>query len=88
MVLRRQLSPEQRAALARIEGLIEYWQISVDEIEAAPDVPPPSASAGSGVRYRHPVSGETWDGRGEHPEWLRRALLTEGLRVADVKLDG
>ncbi|NRF69637.1 H-NS histone family protein [Aquincola sp. S2] len=88
MPLRRTLSPEQRAALARIQGLIEYWQITADEIDAAPEVALPASPVSAAARYRHPTSGETWDGRGEHPEWLRRALLTEGYRVSDIKLDG
>jgi hypothetical protein len=31
------------------------------------------------------VSGETWDGQGEHPQWLRDALLKEGYTVDALK---
>ena len=26
------------------------------------------------ARYKDPVSGETWHGKGKHPAWLRKAL--------------
>ena len=82
------LSRRERAAvLARIEALMEYWGITVDDLLAPtpePDAPTP-ATGPLPVKYRHPVSGETWDGQGPHPDWLRRALLQEGLRVDDLR---
>jgi DNA-binding protein H-NS len=79
----RKLSAAQRAALARIESLIEFWRITPDELDGplppvAPSAPPQR------VKYRHPVSGETWDGEGLQPEWLRQALSKEGYRVAEL----
>jgi DNA-binding protein H-NS len=84
------LSRRERAAvLARIEALMEYWGITVDDLLAptpeATEAPP--AVAALPVKYRHPVTGETWDGQGPHPDWLRRALLKEGLRVDELKPD-
>ena len=32
----------------------------------------------------HPKTGESWDGHGTHPDWLRRALLKEGYTVAEL----
>ncbi|WP_374674246.1 H-NS histone family protein [Ideonella sp.] len=84
------LSRRERAAvLARIEALMEYWGITVDDLLApATAAPEPTASlAPLPVKYRHPVTGETWDGQGPHPDWLRRALLKEGLRVDELKPD-
>jgi len=81
------LSKRERAAvLARIEALMEYWGITVDDLLAPtpePEAPPPAGPLP--VKYRHPVSGETWDGQGPHPDWLRRALLKEGLRVDELR---
>jgi len=82
----RVLSAEQRAALARIEGLVEYWRITAEELDAATPAEavaarPPTAF----VKYRHPVSGDTWDGEGAQPDWLRRALLQEGYLVSELK---
>ena len=81
------LSRRERAAvIARIEALMEYWGITVDDLAAdAPEPPPEAAPAPEVVKYRHPVSGETWNGIGPHPDWLRRALLQEGYRVDELK---
>jgi len=78
------LSRRERAAVvARITALMEFWHISLDEIARTPTpVRPPAPRV---IKYRHPVSGETWDGQGQHPEWLRHALLKEGWRVDELK---
>jgi DNA-binding protein H-NS len=85
----RPLNRRERAAvLSRIHALMEYWGITIDDLLAetpecalsAPEEPAPKA-----VKYRHPVTGETWDGEGQHPEWLRRALLKEGMRLDELK---
>ncbi|WP_088287228.1 H-NS family nucleoid-associated regulatory protein [Ideonella sp. A 288] len=78
----RSLSRAQRAALARIEGLMEYWQIGLHELGDLPLVPPPPPAPP--VKYRHPKTGDTWDGLGPHPDWLRHALLKEGYTVAEL----
>lgn len=81
----RKLNPAQRAALARIESLVEFWRITPDELDG-PDLPPPPRppTAAPCVKYRHPVSGETWDGEGTQPDWLRVALSKEGYRVSEL----
>jgi DNA-binding protein H-NS len=80
----RPLSAEQRAALARIEGLVEYWRITAEELEGVlPNSPP--ARANPSIKYRHPVTGDTWDGQGAQPDWLRRALLQEGYLVSELR---
>ena len=77
---------ERNAVIARIHGLMEYWGITLDDLNAEPvAATPPAAQAPPPVKYRHPVTGDTWDGHGPHPEWLRRALLQEGLRVDELK---
>jgi DNA-binding protein H-NS len=81
------LSRRERAAvLARIEALMEYWGITVDDLMSPTPEPDtlPTAQA-LPVKYRHPVTGDTWDGQGPHPDWLRRALLQEGLRVDELR---
>lgn len=85
----RVLSAEQRAALARIAGLVEYWRITAEELDG--DLPPPPATAAASasspgyVKYRHPVTGDTWDGQGAQPDWLRTALLKEGYLVSELR---
>ncbi len=82
-------TPEQEAALRSIRKLIEFWRISPDELwfeapvapVAAPQTPPPPTH-----RYRHPLSGETWNGEGSQPQWLREALTREGYTVEELRL--
>jgi DNA-binding protein H-NS len=31
------------------------------------------------------VTDETWDGQGEHPPWLRDALLRQGYTVDELR---
>jgi DNA-binding protein H-NS len=81
------LSARERAAVIhRIRMLVEYWGITAEELDG--ELPPPPAPAPAcplPVKYRHPASGETWDGQGEHPQWLRDALLKEGFTVDELR---
>lgn len=81
----RNLSREQRAVLARIQQICEFWDIEPNELHGqhTPVVEKPVVPV-STIKYRHPVTGETWNGEGAHPEWLRQALLKEGYRVAEL----
>jgi DNA-binding protein H-NS len=80
-------SRARRIALHQIRQLMEFWNIAPEELGHALSVPaaPRHAAPPGYVKYRHPVTGETWDGEGEHPEWLRKALLKDGYRVAELK---
>lgn len=85
--LRQPLSRRERAAvIARIDALMEYWGITVADLEGEtpPEAPVPAA-APRPIRYRHPVTGDTWDGDGPHPDWLRSALLKEGYRLDELR---
>jgi DNA-binding protein H-NS len=78
--------PEKLAALRTVRKLVEFWNISPQELRGPlPPAPAPPTPATLPVRYRHPVSGETWDGQGEHPAWLREALLKQGYTVDELK---
>jgi DNA-binding protein H-NS len=81
----RVLSAEQRAALARIAGLVEYWRITAEELDGDLPSPPAAAPPQGYVKYRHPVTGDTWDGHGAQPDWLRHALLKEGYLVSELR---
>jgi DNA-binding protein H-NS len=77
---------ERNAVIARIHALMEYWGITVDDLSGDTPLPPAAVPATPpAIKYRHPVTGDTWDGQGPHPDWLRRALLHEGLRVDELK---
>ena len=66
--------------------LVEFWNISPQELRGPlPPAPAPAPQGPLPIRYRHPVGGETWDGQGEHPTWLREALLKQGYTVDELK---
>ena len=77
--------PEKLAALRTVRKLVEFWQISPQELRGPMPPAPPKPAAAVGIRYRHPKSGEVWDGQGEHPQWLRDALLKEGYTVDELR---
>ena len=77
--------PEKLAALRTVRKLVEFWQISPQELRGPMPPAPPAPVASVAIRYRHPVSGDVWDGQGEHPQWLRDALLKEGYTVDELK---
>jgi DNA-binding protein H-NS len=80
------LSPREKAAvLHRIRMLMEFWGITPEELEAELPPPAPPPATPLAVKYRHPESGETWDGCGAHPQWLRDALLKEGFTVEQLR---
>jgi DNA-binding protein H-NS len=77
---------EKLAALRTVRKLVEFWQIRPQELRGPmPPAPPPPPAATATIRYRHPVSGQTWNGQDEHPQWLRDALLKEGYTVDELK---
>ena len=68
--------------IAEVRTLMADHEITLEEI--LDDVPADACR----VTHRHPVSGETWNGIGAQPEWLRSALLSEGYRPADLRVAG
>lgn len=81
-------SAEQEAVLRSVRKLVAFWQITADELSGIPEpvkvvveVRPPA-----GPKYRHPRSGETWDGEGPQPAWLREALTRQGYTVEELRL--
>ena len=78
--------PEKLAALRTVRKLVEFWNITPQELRGPlPPAPPAPPQGALPIRYRHPVSGDTWDGQGEHPAWLREALLKQGYTVDELK---
>jgi DNA-binding protein H-NS len=82
---------EQEAVLRSILKLIEFWDIAPEELatglpEPLPDLTPRRRVAVvPTIKYRHPVSGETWDGEGAQPPWIRLALTQEGYTVEALR---
>lgn len=73
---------ERRIAVERCRQMVEFWRIQPGEIKAARLQAPPVPQ----TKYRHPMSGESWNGVGPQPDWLRAALLREGYRVDELRV--
>jgi DNA-binding protein H-NS len=85
------LTPEQQAVLRAIRKLADFWQITSDDLGGLGEVSPrpaaPVAPEPLLPKYRHPRTGETWDGEGTQPPWLREALTKQGYTVEELKFD-
>lgn len=81
-------TPEQEAAIRSIRKLIDFWQIEPEELVVEGQVQParPVIVQELPLKYRHPVSGETWDGQGSQPEWLKEALTRQGYTVEELRI--
>jgi len=77
---------ERQVALRKIRRLMAFWRIEPHELRGLP-APAPALEHMSvpEIRYRHPVTGATWNGQGPQPEWLREALIREGYTVDELR---
>ena len=83
------LTPEQEATVRAIRKLVDFWQITADEVDMgpqAPRAPAPPPPAPKGPKYRHPLTLQTWDGEGMQPQWLKEALTREGYTVEELRV--
>ena len=85
------------SALRQARRLVEFYRITAEELtderdpcnssEPAPGASESSVAQTRPVKYRHPLTGDTWDGVGPHPAWMRQALLKDGYRVAELLVE-
>lgn len=81
-------TPEQEAALRSIRKLIDFWQISPDELATeGSSRPVPAIPKAVVIKYRHPVSHDAWDGQGAQPDWLKLALTKQGYTVDELRVN-
>lgn len=80
-----EIDAEKIAAIRKIRKLMDFWRISPNELRGRPAVVPRPSATPQEIRYCHPVSGDTWDGQGVQPQWLREALLREGYTVDELR---
>jgi DNA-binding protein H-NS len=79
-------TPEQESVLRSIRKLIDFWQISPEELASEEALmPQPVAPKPVAIKYRHPVSHEVWDGQGAQPDWLKLALTKQGYTVDELR---
>jgi DNA-binding protein H-NS len=59
---------EKAAAIARIKDIMREFDVQLSDLGAISRVGRRGVVA---PKYRHPVTGDTWSGRGQFPRWLR-----------------
>lgn len=74
--------------LRAVRKLIDFWQIGPEELGGIPEpvIVAPAPVVDIQPKYRHPLTGETWNGEGGQPQWLRDALTREGYTVEALRL--
>jgi DNA-binding protein H-NS len=91
--LERQIQTAKGAAraeaIARVGKLMSEHGLTVSDLSATS---PGKRGAPSGrpvaPKYRDPVSGATWSGRGLKPKWLVAALSDGSKSVSDFAIHG
>ncbi|MBF6990775.1 H-NS family nucleoid-associated regulatory protein [Cupriavidus sp. IK-TO18] len=69
---------ERADAIRWIQTQMDDYGLTMEELEATgcfdPPPPPPPAPAPPPVVYYRNAAGQSWDGQGDMPDWLRRAV--------------
>jgi DNA-binding protein H-NS len=73
-------------AILNIKILMHDHGLTIDDVLGSPARGGPGLTAGGGPKvapkYRDPITGTTWTGRGLQPRWMRAAVAT-GKTPAD-----
>jgi DNA-binding protein H-NS len=81
---------EQRSeAVGKVKALMAEYGLTVADISSKTIAAPTKRAGGPtgkvAAKYRHPVTGDTWSGRGLKPKWLA-AALAEGKALTDFTI--
>ena len=78
---------EMSGAISEIKRLMVQFGISVDDLGASGRGGPAKGKSRGSVaaKYRDPVSGKTWTGRGRRPGWVL-ALESAGKTLDDCRV--
>jgi DNA-binding protein H-NS len=72
-------------AIARVRQLMSAHGLTASDLAAKSSARPGVTDKKVAPKYRDPVSGATWTGRGLKPKWLQ-AALSAGKSVADFAI--
>jgi len=79
---------ERTAAIAQIKQLMAQHGLTRGDLGAKANKATKTSQGGPRkgskvpAKFRDPVSGDSWSGRGLHPKWLR-AALAQGRKLSD-----
>lgn len=63
---------ERKEAIAKVMAIMAEFDLSIEDIQAAPKTKTRAVSSGNKVapKYVNKATGDTWTGRGKRPKWL------------------
>jgi DNA-binding protein H-NS len=74
---------ERNEAISKVRALMaEHGLTAADLVAKAPSARASTSGRMVAAKYRDPVSGQTWTGRGLKPKWLA-AALESGKQLSD-----
>jgi DNA-binding protein H-NS len=82
---------EKSSAIAQVKALMSQYNLTLADLggKSAPTgatrASGPRAGSKVAAKYRDPISGREWTGRGLKPNWLK-AALAEGKSLDDFAL--
>lgn len=76
----------RKEAIAEVQQLIDTFGLSASCFRF-PNAASPAPRAIAAPKYRDPMTGKTWSGRGREPVWMRQAIESgktkEDFLIAD-----
>lgn len=86
--LERRIAEAQRVArseaVAKVKSLMADYGLTVMDLTGSQRGTKDARRSAVAAKYRDPVSGQTWSGRGLKPRWLS-AALADGKRLEDFR---
>jgi len=76
---------EISGAIAEIKRIMTEYGISIDDLGFSGRSGKAKRAASGIVKYRDPVSGQGWSGRGRRPGWARD-LEAQSLNIEDYRV--
>ncbi len=75
---------ERASAIAQVKGLMAQHGLTLADLgtRTAPAAPKGRSGGKVPAKYRDPATGQTWSGRGLHPNWLKQAMAG-GAKLTD-----
>lgn len=70
---------ELAGAIAQIKSLMKQFNLTIKDLKLKDGKPSKAASKAVAAKYRDPVSGQTWTGRGRSPAWAVQAKAENKL---------
>ena len=83
--IREARTDNKATAVARVRQLMSEHRLTVADFMATALAKPSGAGKKVAPKYRDPVSGTAWSGRGLTPRWLQ-AALDAGKSVTDFAI--